>query len=246
MHILGLDGMPRRIYTYASNMGWNFWNFVSTIGAFTIAAGTLIFIYNVRYTDRHGEPAPDDPWDARTLEWITPNPTPEYNYIETPVVTHLDDFWHKKYAEDEDGRLVKVADGAQFIQRRRAPGEHVHMPSPSYWPLVATFGMPIIGYGQIYRMWIISAAGVLILLSGLYAWGLEPGTEPPDPDEPEDDGHGGHELAAAPGETRELESAGVAAGSGGGSGSGGASGGGEPVMPGGEQVVGDTVEGDDV
>jgi len=218
MHILGLEGMPRRIYSYAANMGWNFWNFVSTVGAFTIAAGTLIFIYNVRHTDQHGEPAPDDPWDARTLEWITPNPTPDYNYIETPVVTHLDDFWHMKYSEDSDGRLVKVADAARFVQRRVRPGEHVHMPSPSYWPLVASVGAPIIAYGQIYRMWAVSGLGVLVLLTGLYAWGLEPGTEPPDPD---DVAAEGHELAGGP-ETRELAAAGV----------GGASGGGDPALPG--------------
>jgi len=182
-HILGLQGMPRRIYTYASNMGWNLWNMVSTIGSFIIAAGTLIFIYNVRKTDQHGEQVGPDPWDARTLEWITPNPTPDYNYIEVPVVTHQDDFWHKKYAEDETGRLVKVADSAQFIQRRATADDHIHMPSPSFWPLVAAFGAPIIAYGQIYHFYFVSAFGVVTLLGGLYAWGLEPSTEPPDPDD---------------------------------------------------------------
>jgi len=182
-HILGLQGMPRRIYTYASNMGWNLWNMVSTIGSFIIAAATLVFIYNVWKTHRHGAAAPADPWDARTLEWITPNPTPDYNYLEVPVVTHQDDFWHKKYAEDESGRLVKVADSAQFVQRRATADDHVHMPSPSFWPLVAAFGAPIIAYGQIYHFYFVSAFGVVTLLGGLYAWGLEPSTEPPDPDD---------------------------------------------------------------
>ena len=182
-HVLGLQGMPRRIYTYASNMGWNFWNMVSTIGAFTIAAGTLIFIANVWKTHQEGVAAPNDPWDARTLEWITPNPTPEYNYIEVPTVTHQDDFWHLKYTEDEAGRLVKVADGAGFIQRMKTADDHIHMPSPSFWPLVAASGVPIIGYGQIYRFWAITALGIIVLLGGLFAWGLEPGTEPPDPDD---------------------------------------------------------------
>jgi len=197
MHILGLQGMPRRIYTYSASMGWNFWNFVSTIGAFTIAAGTLIFIYNVRKTDRHGAPAPDDPWDARTIEWITPNPTPEYNFIETPQISHQDEFWHLKYAEDDDGRLVKIGESPDFIQRRARPDEHIHMPSPSYWPLVAAFGLPVIGYGQVYRLWGISIVGLIILLSGIYAWGLEPSTEPPDPEYPEEAGgdHAQHELA---------------------------------------------------
>jgi len=210
MHILGLQGMPRRIYTYSANMGWNLWNMVSTIGAFTIAAGTLIFLYNVRKTDQHGELVGPDPWDARTLEWMTPNPTPEYNFIETPVVTHQDEFWHLKYAEDDDGRLVKVADAAQLVQRRAGEHEHIHMPSPSYWPLVAAFGLPMIAYGQIYRLWAVSIFGAVLLLSGLYAWGLEPASEPPDPD----DAPPSLELGAA----REL--AGVGAG---------AAGGGEPA-----------------
>ena len=217
MHVLGLQWMPRRIYTYTASMGWNLWNMVSTIGAFTIAAGTLIFLYNVRKTHQHGELVGPDPWDARTLEWITPNPTPEYNFIEVPAVSRQDEFWHLKYAEDDDGRLVKVADAEQFVQRRAAEHEHIHMPSPSYWPLVAAFGLPVIGYGQIYRMWAISIIGLVILLTGLYAWGFEPSTEPPDPDEPP---LGPPELGAA----RTPELAGVGAGGG----SGGGSGGGEP------------------
>jgi cytochrome c oxidase subunit 1 len=219
MHILGLQGMPRRIYTYASNMGWNLWNLVSTLGAFTIAAGTLIFIFNVWKTHKEAVPARDDPWDARTLEWITPNPTPDYNYIEVPVVTHQDDFWHMKYTENEAGRLVRVADSAQFIQRRATADDHVHMPSPSYWPLVAASGAPIMAYGQIYRLWAITAFGIVVLLGGLYAWGLEPSTEPPDPD---DEPHlPGTPALAAPEAAGELAAV-------------GASGGGEPALPAGD------------
>jgi cytochrome c oxidase subunit 1 len=211
MHLLGLEGMPRRIYTYPANMGWNFWNMVSTIGAFIIAAGTLIFIYNVRKTDQHGAFAGPDPWDARTVEWMTPNPTPEYNFVEVPVITHQDEFWHLKYAENEDGRLVKVADGADFVQGPPPPGTHVHMPSPSFWPLVAAFGPVIIAYGQIYKIYVVSIVGALILLGGLYAWGLEPSTAPPDPDEEV------HELEPAAA-ARELSGV-------------GASGGGDPALP---------------
>ncbi len=232
MHILGLQGMPRRIYTYTSNMGWNLWNMVSSIGAFVIAAGTLIFIYNVWLTHQRAVPAPADPWDARTLEWMTPNPTPDYNSLEVPTVSHVDDFWHHKYTEDEDGRLVKVADGAQFIQRRATAEDHIHMPSPSYWPLVAAFGAPVIAYGQIYRFWAVSIVGLVVLLGGIYAWALEPSTEPPDPEDE-------HVMPALPppetaGELAAVGAGGAGAGGAGGS-SGGASGGGEPALPGGEQ-----------
>ncbi len=230
MHILGLQGMPRRIYTYVSNMGWNVLNMVSTIGAFTIAAGTLIFIYNVWKTHQEGVAAPDDPWDARTLEWITPNPTPAYNYVEVPIVTHQDDFWHRKYTEDETGRLKKVAPSSDFIQRHATADDHIHMPSPSYWPLVAAFGAPIIAYGLVYKIYAVSGAGILVLLSGIYAWATEPSTEPPDPDDEADEVHA---LPAAAAPAGELASVG--------GGSGGASGGGDPALPGGDGLAPDAV-----
>jgi heme/copper-type cytochrome/quinol oxidase subunit 1 len=72
MHIVGLQGMPRRIYTYADGMGWDFMNLVETIGAFTIAVSALVFIANVMRTRTKGELGGPDPWDGRTLEWATP------------------------------------------------------------------------------------------------------------------------------------------------------------------------------
>jgi len=247
-HILGLQGMPRRIYTYPKGMGWDFWNAVSTFGAFVIAAGTLIFLYNVRRTDKLRLPVPADPWDARTLEWITPCPTPEYNFLETPTVHSVDEFWHRKYTEDDNGRLVKVADSAQFIERLATEDDHIHMPSPSYYPLVAAIGLPIICYGQVYRLWAVSIVGLLVMISGFYAWAIEPGTEPPDPDELDGVGGGSHGAALelpAEGDQAELgrgEPVSVGAGAAdagpgpepSASGSGGASGGGDPALPGGD------------
>jgi len=104
-HILGLQGMPRRIYTYPSHRGWDFWNFFATVGSFVIAAGVLLFIYNV-WTSRKNPKVGNDPWDARTLEWSIPSPPPEYNFAEVPVVTARDDLWHRKYTEDENGRSI--------------------------------------------------------------------------------------------------------------------------------------------
>ncbi len=104
-HILGLQGMPRRIYTYPANMGWDFWNLFATVGSFVIAAAVLLFMYNV-WVSRKNPDAGNDPWDARTLEWSIPSPPPEYNFAEVPLVTARDDFWHQKYTEDEDGRSV--------------------------------------------------------------------------------------------------------------------------------------------
>jgi cytochrome c oxidase subunit 1 len=190
MHILGLEGMPRRIYTYDKSLGLAFWNMVSTIGAFIIALSVLIFIYNIYRTAREAVPAPQDPWDARTLEWTLPSPVPVYNFAEIPTVHSLDEFWHQKYTEDEDGRLVKLADQPPPAVDL-GPDHGVHLPSPSYWPIVASSGLPIIAYGIVYgrgsgASYVISVVGALILLFGLYAWGLEPSTEP-EFDEPEAD-----------------------------------------------------------
>ncbi len=176
MHILGLQGMPRRQATYAEGMGWDLNNLLASIGAFTIALSFLIFIYNVVRSRKNVTTDPD-PWDARTLEWATSSPPPVHNFDIEPSVTHLDEWWHRKYAEDEDGRLhrrtdVQLLGGADDVD----PGE-IHLPSPSYWPIFTAFALPLIAYGIIYSFW-LSGVGVLVLLIGVYGWGLEPSVDP--------------------------------------------------------------------
>jgi cytochrome c oxidase subunit 1 len=187
MHLLGLQGMPRRIYTYPSGKGWNFWNMVSTIGAFLIAASILLFIVNVVRTLRRGQVAGPDPWDARTLEWSIPSPPPPHNFDTIPVVASVDPFWHTKYAEGEDGRLAPVvAGGSAGLEEPSRHGEGdaehgqghgIHMPSPSYFPLLAALGLPILAYGLLYSS-ILVVDGALTILVGLYGWAVEPPAEP--------------------------------------------------------------------
>ncbi len=102
MHIPGILGMPRRIYTYEPGRGWEIWNFIVTIGAFFQAAGVLVFVVNLLWSLRKGELAGNDPWDAWTLEWSTSSPPPDYNFAATPVVQSRRPLWDLKHPEDPD------------------------------------------------------------------------------------------------------------------------------------------------
>jgi cytochrome c oxidase subunit 1 len=189
MHFLGFEGQPRRTYTYPSGMGWDTLNLLATIGAFIIALGVLTFIVNIFFSFKRREPVGNDPWDARTLEWATASPPPEYNFAEIPIVTHRDELWHRKYTEDDEGRLVKLPAGAAVdvdADTQHAVDPHsIHMPSPSYWPLIFALGLPIMGYGFVFKNYWLLGFGVLVGLFGISGWAIEPATEP----EP------GHELA---------------------------------------------------
>ena len=104
MHIPGLLGMPRRIYTYEPGRGWDTWNLIVSIGVIFQAAGILVFIWNLLWSLSRGDEAGTDPWDAWTLEWSTPSPPPVYNYAVTPVVRSRRPLWDLKHPEDPDWR----------------------------------------------------------------------------------------------------------------------------------------------
>jgi cytochrome c oxidase subunit I len=102
MHIPGILGMPRRIYTYEPGRGWDVWNLIITIGVFFQAVGILIFVYNLVSSYFKGKLAGNDPWDAWTLEWSTSSPPPDYNFATIPVVRSRRPLWDLKHPEDPD------------------------------------------------------------------------------------------------------------------------------------------------
>jgi cytochrome c oxidase subunit 1 len=102
MHITGIQGMPRRIYTYDANAGWTFWNQLTTIGAIIQVPSFAIFAYNLLWSLRKGKPAGDDPWDAWTLEWTIASPPPSYNFETIPTVHSRRPLWDAKHPDDPD------------------------------------------------------------------------------------------------------------------------------------------------
>jgi cytochrome c oxidase subunit 1 len=184
MHVLGLQGMSRRIDTYSSGFGFEFWNLVATIGSYILGVSVLFFLWNVYKSKKEAPnlPAPGpDPWDARSLEWSIPSPTPEHNFDEIPVIESQDDWWFRKYNIEDDGSVVRISSAEDAAQKGDAVG--VHLPSPSFWPLVLAIGLPLIGYGLIFNLWLCVVGG-LLTGGAIYAWVLEP------VDDPDADGHG--------------------------------------------------------
>ena len=105
MHILGIEGMPRRIYTYGAGRGWEIWNFIETIGALIIAVSVLIFIVNFFASLRKEATNEADPWDGFTLEWKTASPPPVYNFAEIPSVRSRRPLWDEKYPDLADWKV---------------------------------------------------------------------------------------------------------------------------------------------
>jgi cytochrome c oxidase subunit 1 len=174
MHFIGLDGMPRRIYTYDPDMGWNMWNMVATVGSFALAFSILVFIVNAVRSARKGELAGGDPWDGRTLEWSISSPPPEYNFAQIPTARGIDTFWIQKR---EGVPAVPVAGGSG-----EDDGHGIHLPQPSYWPFLASLGLFVGGYGLVYFHSVIgiafASAGAMLTMVSVYAWSFEPVNDP--------------------------------------------------------------------
>lgn len=138
-HFLGLLGMPRRVFTYLPNQGWDTQNFISSIGAFLMAAGVIILLINVIITSVKNEKVGNDPWgDGRTLEWSIPSPPPFYNFKQTPLVRGLDPYW------------IEKMEGKKEMTPAEPLGD-IHMPNPSILPFIISMGLFIAAFGAMYN-----------------------------------------------------------------------------------------------
>jgi cytochrome c oxidase subunit 1 len=159
MHFVGLLGMPRRVYTYPTGMGFDAMNMMATIGAFGIAISLLVFVANVLKSRTGGKPAGSDPWGGPTLEWSIPSPPPAYNFASVPAVHSLDPLW------GSDGEQI-----ARVANEKRGP---IHMPPNSYWPFVSALGMSLLLTGMIYGWW-FGVPGLILMVVGIFSWAFEP------------------------------------------------------------------------
>jgi cytochrome c oxidase subunit 1 len=163
-HYLGALGMPRRIYTYPAASGWGFWNLASTVGAFGIALGVLLFALNAARALRGGARAPADPWDGRTLEWRTSSPPPPHDFDTIPPVYGRDSFWREKHG-DRRGRRPPP--------HPPAPEPHgIHLPAPSHWPVVVALGIGLGAVGALTHLALV-VLGALLVVYGVFRFALE-------------------------------------------------------------------------
>ena len=159
-HFLGLTGMPRRVFTYLPNQGFDTMNMISSIGAFMMGVGFLLFLWNVVITTKKPKTAGNDPWeDGRTLEWTIPSPPPEYNFKQTPLVRGYDAWWKEKM------------DGNKEMTPAEPLGE-IHMPNASILPFMMSVGLFIAGFGFMFAKDVFGNGAVAFLFNNYIIAGL--------------------------------------------------------------------------
>jgi cytochrome c oxidase subunit I+III len=170
MHLLGLHGMPRRIYTYPAEMGWGTMNLIATLGGGTIAVSVLLFIINAVRSYRHGEVAGDNPWGGGTLEWMVSSPPPAGNFITPPVVAARYPLW------SPDGIPAYVT-GLSASEREvlvttlldAQPDHRLAVPNPTIWPFLGAVALTVMFVASIFSPWAVVWGSVPVAIA-LTAW----------------------------------------------------------------------------
>jgi cytochrome aa3-600 menaquinol oxidase subunit 1 len=154
-YLLGLQGMPRRIYTYPAGLGWTALNQISTLGAFVMGAAFIVLVYSIAYSALHARrDVTGDPWDGRTLEWSLPSPAPEYNFAAIPQVGDRDAWWEAKQR------------GTPAAPERGAIGP-IHVPKRTSQPFFLGLSFFVFGFGIVFSWWdiaLVGLAGVLAMM----------------------------------------------------------------------------------
>jgi hypothetical protein len=176
MHISGLLGMPRRIYTYPAGLGWDTVNLITTIGSFLFAAGVLLLFINVWWSRRRGLPAGPNPWDGPTLEWAVASPPPPYNFTVIPTVGSRHPLWEDRLDEAERS----VVDRGPTLDEAKVTVETspldaeltdvLHMPEDSLYPVLHALAVMLTFYGLLLRSPVLMVAGTLLVIACTIGW----------------------------------------------------------------------------
>jgi cytochrome c oxidase subunit I len=177
MHILGILGMPRRIYTYPGGLGWDLPNMITSVGSFVFAIGVLLFVINVIWSHRHGALAGPNPWDADSLEWSTPSPPPSFNFVSIPTVASRHPLWEDRLDEGPDRSQLR---GGMLLDHGREtvgtsamdaePEVILKMPEDSQAPFWCTVALTLLFTAALLRLWWLAGAAVLFTLACALWW----------------------------------------------------------------------------
>ncbi|SEJ41522.1 cytochrome c oxidase subunit I [Paraburkholderia diazotrophica] len=180
MHLAGLLGMPRRIYTYAPDMGWSTVNLITSVGSFVLALGILIFLCDLLYSLRRGAVAGDNPWDAGTLEWSTTSPPPPYNFAVAPTIASRHPLWEGRIEEEgQNGLRSSLEEGFILDRGREAlgttalearPDVILKMPEDSYTPFVLSACATLLFAGLALLAWWLVAAMLVGCAASIIVW----------------------------------------------------------------------------
>ncbi|HEX2547849.1 MAG TPA: cytochrome c oxidase subunit I [Ramlibacter sp.] len=172
MHLLGLQGMPRRVYTYPAEMGWGTMNLISSLGAAMLAVGIFLTLVNSLRAARNGVVAGPDPWGAGTLEWMTDSPPRTCNFPAIPVVHGRDPLWQGVPAGRPDHVSGLAADVREVVMTTVAdarPDSRMKFPEPSPWPFLAAVATAILFIGSIFTPWAVVWGAIPVTVT-LIAW----------------------------------------------------------------------------
>ncbi|MEQ6377336.1 cytochrome aa3 quinol oxidase subunit I [Bacillaceae bacterium S4-13-56] len=154
MFFVGLDGMSRRMYTYSAETGWGGLLGFSAIGSLVLAAGFIALVYNIYWSFRYASrDVGNDPWDARTLEWMTASPVQHYNFAKVPEVTELDPYWEMKKTGNTGLKKSEI--------------KEIHMPSNSWTPIFISVAFGVVGFFLVFEWFIPAAIFSIAILAGL-------------------------------------------------------------------------------
>jgi len=177
MHLTGLAGMPRRIYTYPANLGWNTLNLITSLGSLVIAVGVLLLIANVVRSYRVGAIAPPNPWHAPSLEWSLPSPPPPYNFAVIPLVESRHPLWEDELGTERAPSSVHsglyLDEGRETIGTTEFDGNPdlvLKMPRDSIAPLLITVALSALFVGLLLRQDWLAGSALLGVLAASIAW----------------------------------------------------------------------------